>query len=292
MLFPFNIKLSVIVPVGPEATNFFQMLKWVRESISLGVQVILVRDSFSDEKRIEFLSTFSSEIDKKEIEVLDSTFKSPGLSRNLGLSLAKGEWVTFWDCDDFPNPKNVLQEVSKASALDEVVIGQFQVNGIQTSTTSILDVAVNPGNWRIAYRKEFIGATRFAKSSWGEDQLFLIEIGFLSASTHFSNLVFYNYCVGLPAQLTRQEIHSASLESVIAASMKESKKISKYKQGRIGICIMILRMSLTFCSRSKGFVKLRAIYLYLINNLRLIKMYKSDFVRAYVFLFARVFRSK
>lgn len=285
-------KLSVIVPVGPEATNFFKMQKWVRESISLGVQVILVRDSFPDEKKIEFLSTFHSEIDKKEIEVLDSTFKSPGLSRNLGLSLANGEWIIFWDCDDLPSPHNVLHEVSKASALEEVVIGQFQVNGIQTSTNSILDVAVNPGNWRIAYRKEFIGATRFAKNSWGEDQLFLVEIGLLTARAHFSSLVFYNYCVGLPTQLTNQKLHSTSLEGVIAASMKESQKISKYKLGRIGMCIMILRMSLTFCSKSTGFVKLRAIQLFVMNNLRLIRMYKSDFVLAYFSLFVRVFRAK
>ncbi len=285
-------KLSVIVPVGPEATNFFQMQKWVRESISLGVQVILVRDSFTEEKKIDFLSIFGSEIEKAEIEVLDTTSKSPGLSRNLGLTIANGEWVTFWDSDDFPHPHNVLQGVVNASPLDEAVIGQFQISGIQTSTKDILDVAVNPGNWRIAYRKEFIGATRFAKNSWGEDQLFLIETGLLSARVQISNLNFYNYCVGSPTQLTNQKIHALSLEGVIMASMRESQKISSYKRGRIGICLMILRLSLTFYSRSTGFVRLGATKLFIINNLRLLKIYKSDLARAYCALFTRIVKTR
>jgi hypothetical protein len=285
-------KLSVIVPVGPEATNFFQIQQWVRESISLGLQIILVRDSFPEEKKIDFLSVFGSEIEKAEIEVLDSTSKSPGLSRNLGLTIANGEWVTFWDSDDFPHPHNVLQGVVNAQPLDEAVIGQFQVNGIQTSTKDILDVAVNPGNWRIAYRKEFIGATRFTKNSWGEDQLFLIETGLLSARAQISNLNFYNYCVGSPTQLTNQKIHAQSLEGVIMASMKESQKISIYKRGRIGICLMILRLSLTFYSRSTGFVRLRATKLFIINNLRLLKTYKSDLARAYCALFKRIVRTR
>lgn len=285
-------KLSAVVPIGPEATDFLQMQKWVRESILLGFQVILVRDSFPDEKKIQFLSVFHAEINKKEIEVLDSTGKSPGLSRNVGLSLASGEWITFWDCDDIPNPSSVLSAVMSAPDSIEAIIGQYELNGIQTSTKNILDVAFAPGNWRIAYRKEFIGATRFAANSWGEDQLFLIESDLLTSNFHISKLVFYNHIVGIPIQLTNQKIHAASLEGVITRSMKASEIFFKSKNARVGICLMILRMSLTFCSKSKGFLKYKAIKFYVMNNFLLIKMYKYDFFLAHFYFFMKVLKIK
>jgi hypothetical protein len=285
-------KLSAVVPMGPESKDFLQMKTWVLESISLGIQIILIRDSFSDQLNTQFLTVFKDEVDKNEITVVDSTGKSPGSSRNSGIAVAESDWITFWDCDDFPNPRSVLQEVENTPAFVDAVVGQYEINGIRKTTKDILDIAVNPGNWRIAYRKKFIGETKFATHSWGEDQLFMIETGFLAAEIHISNSVFYNYRVGLSNQLTNQKAHFASLEGAIAEAMTVSKAIPKLQRGRIAACIMILRMSTTYCLKSTGTARAKAIKHFIANNLRLLKIYRCDFVFACFALLARVIKLK
>ena len=278
--------------MGPESTDFLNMKSWVRESISLGIQIILIRDSFSNQLKNQFLTAFRGEVDRNEITVLDSTGKSPGSSRNSGFAVAESDWITFWDCDDFPNPRSVLQEVDNAPAFVDAVVGQYEINGIRQTTKDILDIAVNPGNWRIAYRKKFIGETKFATHSWGEDQLFMIETGLLTAEIHISNSVFYNYRVGLSTQLTNQKAHFASLEGAIGEAMIVSKAIPKLQRGRIAACIMILRMSTTYCLNSTGTPRAKAIKHFIVNNIRLLKIYRWDFAFAYFALLTRIIKLK
>ena len=95
-------KLSIIIP----AYNAEQYIKQCLDSIlqnskeSLSKTEIIVINDGSTDNTLKILESYNQH---KNIKI--HTTKNQGVSaaRNLGISLAKGEWVTFIDADDTVN---------------------------------------------------------------------------------------------------------------------------------------------------------------------------------------------
>lgn len=279
--------LSVVVPIGPNFQNFGQMFLWISEAVSEGIQVVIVRDSLDEQSKRAFDKILEQIPEEKMIIVKDVAVRSPGEARNSGINESTGEWIAFWDCDDFPNPTIVLGELEKASSETQVVIGQCKINGKERTTKNLLDVAYNPGNWRFVYRRDFVGMNRFTKEIWGEDQLFILETGALGSKITISRMSFYDYQVGGSMQLTSKRENSIALEKVLSRAISAVSREKMSKTESITSCIMILRMSLTLVKRSTKARKIRAIYLFGFNNFRLITNYKKFYFIAWFHLFRR-----
>lgn len=275
------ILLSAVIPIGPNFSDFESMREWLFECKTEGVEAIIVKDSFSRTNNQLFDHVFSAEITNQSIVILEGQFNSPGLARNYGLEEATGEWIIFWDADDLPRPRNVILEVSHADTKIDAIVGQFSINNLPWLSRNIRDLAFNPGNWRVAYRRDFIGKTRFKKYLWGEDQLFIIESGLIDARIQFSHLDFYSYQVGTSIQLTSIKKNSDSLKSVLmdAHSIICGKK--RRSDTTIALLIMVIRMSLTAVSKTCMRNKIASIWLVMRINVASLSRFRMIWIQAF-----------
>jgi glycosyltransferase involved in cell wall biosynthesis len=246
----FKNGITAIIPIASNFSDLDSMKQWLGLAITNGIEIIMVRDSFSHGERECFDNVFRHEICNDQLQVLDVAFHSPGLSRNAGMKLALTQWITFWDCDDIPEPANILEEINAMPQSADFLIGQFSINGALTSTHSVYDIAFNPGNWRIVYRRSKIVDLSYAKESWGEDQLFIIESRLFNSNLVISPKRFYDYQVGNSSQLTANKKNATSLFKILKKALFVTLEETTQNQVTVPQLMMMIRMSITLLNQS------------------------------------------
>ena len=167
------------------------------------IQTIFVHDAKTELSSTDINSLLSV---SENCEYLHGDFGSPGMARNRGLQESNGEWVTFWDSDDFAFQNKVLEVVSRSNA--NVIVGKFQVAHQGPLPESIAQkndmggLVANPGIWRIIIRRKLIKELMFSDLKLGEDILFLIKNRVFENSLEFNEEVFYEYRIS-PSQSTQ-----------------------------------------------------------------------------------------
>jgi succinoglycan biosynthesis protein ExoO len=243
--------ISAIVPVAGFPNGTTQIDTWTKSSSLENFEIIFVNDSddIQVEKKLHEIAFDLRE--RSKVKVVKSQCRNPGGSRNLGLSIAKGSWIVFWDCDDIPNPSKVLEMIVIADEVNsDMTLGEFQIidstsekireKKIYNGQKVLESVAVNPGLWRFAIKIDLTKNTRFQEISMAEDQIFLAEI--LTKSTHltcFHDIVYeyWNYPGG---QLTKNRVKIGELDLAIEHFYQEY-KTTKCQP----LLIAIVRLNLT-----------------------------------------------
>ncbi len=108
--------ISVIVPVYNVEKYLFKCVESIRKQTYKKLQIILVNDGSTDSS-LAICRSFE-ELDSR-IHIIDKENGGLSSARNRGLDLAKGEYVTFIDSDDYVND-NFVEELYCA-CLDEAV---------------------------------------------------------------------------------------------------------------------------------------------------------------------------
>lgn len=207
--------LSIIVPIGPSLSNEANLVKWLLGITTHEVAVFLIYDSTPPHTR-KLITGKITNIPKGKITIFESGLNSPGATRNIGLNLVKTEWVAFWDADDLGDVKEALVAISEASQSDEVIVGSFSIcenttsgcqivrfKNIQDYETNILDVAFNPGLWRMIFKVSGVKKNSFPNWKMAEDQAFLFTNEFPMRSIYFTNRNWYCYFLNVAGQATR-----------------------------------------------------------------------------------------
>ena len=220
-------KLSIIIP----AYNAEQYIKQCLDSIlqndkeSLSKTEIIVINDGSTDNTLKILESYNQ---YKNIKI--HTTKNQGVSaaRNLGISLAKGEWITFIDADDTVN-SNFSKVVSlvKNSKTSFITFSNYD---IETSDKKILTVQTLQSSMYLsgpvskAYNRQFLIKYKilFEKDVLiGEDMLFNLEVIQNSDAIESYKIGFYNY---------RQNNNSATRrfnQKIIESDKKFYKKLEK-----------------------------------------------------------------
>ncbi|OJG45051.1 glycosyl transferase [Enterococcus hermanniensis] len=103
------------------ATTIARTINVLKELDNNNFEVLLVNDGSTDDTR-EVLEQCIS-LDSR-FQVLDKKNQGPGIARNYGIEHAKGEYLLFFDADDYPQ-KTILQDYEKIilanSALDLII---------------------------------------------------------------------------------------------------------------------------------------------------------------------------
>lgn len=92
------IKVSVIIPVYNSEKYIEKAVLSVITQELKEIQVIIIDDGSTD-KSVEICTELCNKYNNIELYVQEN--KGPGAARNLGLSYAKGEYITFLDSDDY-----------------------------------------------------------------------------------------------------------------------------------------------------------------------------------------------
>ena len=240
--------LTAIIPIGPKHRDANLISKWSDSAnkYSDELKIIIVED-FGTDKTLPGPNA-SLRYGLKNSVSIRGNFNSPGISRNTGLSAAESPWVCFWDADDLPNVTNFLEMVRDAEETNfEITIGDFdRFSNYEHLTTEkdkkefdIQQVIKEPGLWRMSFRRELIGKTRFEPIFMAEDQLFLLDLVFYKKHIYFHQKVVYRYQVNNPLQLTNSNSVNQIVDFVNLVKFRLSNneyptdKISEYMTARI-----------------------------------------------------------
>lgn len=92
------IKVSVIIPVYNGEKHLRQCLDSVCNQTLRDIEIICVDDGSTDSS-LEILQEYQQK--DSRVQIYQQQNKYAGAARNLGKSHATGEYLVFWDCDDF-----------------------------------------------------------------------------------------------------------------------------------------------------------------------------------------------
>lgn len=265
--------LSVITPISNMAGKLARLELWLSTILKSDSEVILIHDITDDVTGLELERLFQEHRDGN-IQLLQGRFGGPGSARNVGIEMAKGRWISFWDSEDEPNVNNFLKMVEKANSTTcEIIVGGFITRSERTNqerkeelfsnnlADNLVRVAFNPGIWRMAFRRSFLGGNRFPSSRMGEDQLLLANLNFYNSKIDFYNDSVYYYITGNPNQLTANSSAISDLKEVAKTFLQ---KISLTPRSESTyLAIMFIRQCLTLLKRGRFDVRLLSIWLLL-----------------------------
>lgn len=218
-----SIQLTIVTPVALMAGRLQNLQKWISIIDALSVEVILIHDKKDEQTGIE-LRKIAKEFNDSKVVMIEGMYGGPGLSRNAGLALAKGDWVCFWDSDDLPEVEDFLRmvEVADFSGAECAVGGFTTVHDVtgkrksHTLTEKYLDeIAINPGIWRFAFKRSALEGLYFSNLLMAEDQLFLAGFRIPSRKIEIYSKSVYQYFVGENFHLTRRKEALSDLANAI-----------------------------------------------------------------------------
>lgn len=128
------MKLSIIVPVYNMSSG--GKLEYCINSLLAqkikDYEIICVDDASTD-CSWRILQEYETKFPEKIKAVLSPENKKQGGARNLGMQYAKGEWVGFFDSDDFASPDMYRKLLEKAESTGADVAGcQYQITDKQS----------------------------------------------------------------------------------------------------------------------------------------------------------------
>lgn len=183
------MKLSILIPAYNPGHRLREMLDALRKQMVEypDVEIIVVDDGSTND--VAWLKAYPGIIYKRK------RHGGEGKTRNALLSLAKGEYIQFLDCDDeifgnclsviFGNINDGYDWVSYDWLCDGSKEAAYQNKGI---------LMVNCAVWAYTFRKSFIGGVKFDETmKTGSDQVWLKQVLTDESKHRHDNSVFYNY---------------------------------------------------------------------------------------------------
>lgn len=118
------MKLSIIVPIYNMAAD--QKLEYCLNSLvhqDLTDYEIIAVDDCSTDNSFEIMQKFEKEYPDCFKAIHSDTNKKQGGAKNIGLSLAQGEWIGFMDADDWCTPDMFARLLKKAEETGADMVG-------------------------------------------------------------------------------------------------------------------------------------------------------------------------
>ena len=236
-------------------------MSWINSTVDNSIEVILVMD-FDNPKLMDQISMVAKN-SPLDVQISVSAARNPGGSRNIGISNASGTWICFWDSDDYPDLGNMLKLVSEANHKEfQMAVGAYQLSKHKElnnpkefqlkQARNELDIYCDPGIWRMAFKRDFIGEGRFLEIKMGEDQHFVFELLNKHPNIFYSTIPVYRYVMYEAAQLTRNSVAISQLPISMAECIK------MYQRSKsISLLVGIYKQSITIFKRTNAKTKFK-----------------------------------
>jgi glycosyltransferase involved in cell wall biosynthesis len=234
-----------------------EISSWLRKIPDRSVKVVIVHD-LQDSATSSELKILVDSCSDSRIVLLEGQFGSPGVARNYGFTNSNSKWVVFVDSDDVVDLAQVFSMIDRHDGVSEVLVGSYEVFDLFTgkveetkrNTDALLDIAINPGIWRMVFLRSTIADIRFSASLMGEDQIFLLELGIFGRKVQFFGTVVYKYFRNSKNQLTKNSQAISQIKTVIPQTMFFLRN-AEQTQNRY-ISMMLLRQMLTHYKYESG----------------------------------------
>ena len=196
---------SVIVPAYNSAEYIRNGLHSIRQQSFRDFELIVVCDRCTDNTANIVLGYTD--------KLLIRDYGYDGLSRNAGLDAAEGEWILFMDDDDWWTDDSAFQVIAEGirhgGDFDVLAYGfVFGSNGPTRQWPGHLYIAI----WNKAWRRGFIGDTRFPDVPHSDDVGFAEQTHY-RARFRFLDEILYYYDYMRPGSIT-QKLHTGELKTL------------------------------------------------------------------------------
>ncbi len=223
-----NIKVSVIIPVYNAGENLKKCINSLMSQTLKEIELIFVLDCPTDGSDI-YIKTIAKQVDRITY-IENSTNQHIGNSRNLGISIARGEYIGFCDHDDvceknmfellYNNARLNLADISmgvpkyiyETSGIEEEyyyptldsselqnIMTKMIVGGLSSDSPKYQFYKSHGVIWDKIYRKDFITENniRFVDTNQCtyEDNLFLLESILKCRKLCALNKIIYNHII-------------------------------------------------------------------------------------------------
>jgi glycosyltransferase involved in cell wall biosynthesis len=263
--------LTIIVPVKNMEGQLGKLMGWLPEADKLSIETIVVCNGCVD-KTYEILAGFTEKLSLNNTVVLNSEVVGPGRARNLGISIAKGRYLAFWDADDSGLVEAMSELIrNKTNEFDLMVCRYKQVfndrqivvqNWSSSELGNLFELGLNPGVWRIIFNRKILQNCEFGSSVMGEDQVFLAQVLAKNPNILFSDEILYEYHTGSETQLTANRMNLTG----IPESLTQILKVLDTCRDDLSLVvrIMFVRQIITLLYKGTFKLKIRAVYFLLI----------------------------
>jgi len=232
--------VSVIVPMHNAGRHLRQCLDSVLAQVLTDFELIVVDDGSTDDSA-QIAAGYASQ-DARVRVIAGPAVGSAGAARNAGLDVARGEWLSFLDADDFFDPELLSALYRRASADNaDIALCRFssydEATGQSTPATASIRVGevpghtpfspdevgdhlflfTNPAPWNKLFRRDFItgAGLRFQHLRTTNDAYFvLVALAEASLITYTEDFLV-SYRTGNTASL-RGSLHEAPMDFVPA----------------------------------------------------------------------------
>ena len=246
--------LEVIVPVHNIRVRRDSLSKLLSVNPLVDARFIVVSDSIFDDDHSQVKNIVSASLNPNS-RVVTGNFRSPGLARNAGLSVAEARWVAFLDSDDQIHTESLLELIANAEEESaQLGIGGIILNSKNSDTeltyfmkpniSIFANLSLTPAFTRIVYQRILLSEVTFPGFKMAEDQCFLIDVLELNPKIYLEENYFYTYHLGDAGQSTRNR---DALEELPLAIFHIASKLRKAAPEMHQLLItIILRLTATY----------------------------------------------
>ena len=235
--------ISVIVPVFNSASYLHRCLESLVAQTFQDLEIILVNDGSTDTS-LQICNEWAQKDNR--VKVINKENGGAASSRNLGLSLSKGEFIGFVDSDDWIHPKmyellynairshqadiiecdfQTVNEVCELSSDVDESLEITKLNPEEALEELIRERRIHQVPWNKLYRRNVIGNIKFPEGIICEDEFWTYQVISRATSIVCVKAILYFYY--------------QSVDSVMRAS---------YSQRRL-VCIKAYEERLAFVTR-------------------------------------------
>lgn len=218
--------VSVIIPVYNVAEFLPRCLDSILAQTLKNFEVILINDGSTDSS-LDILSRYASKYDN--FILIDKKNEGVTRARNLGISMAKGEYLSFVDSDDYVSPRFLqsLYSLAKSTCADIACCNYYKHNmetgrkytyplsmpsGIYTKQKAlrllINDTRVKYYIWNKLFRRAMImdNNITFPKICF-EDTEFCTEAFYHANKIAITRQALYSYCKHKNSTISKMKLH-------------------------------------------------------------------------------------
>lgn len=281
-------KVSVIIPVFNVEKYISECLYSVINQTLQDIEIILIDDGSTD-KSMEIIRDFASYDDR--ITILQQENQGAGAARNKGLEIARGEYLSFLDSDDFFELTMLEQTYNKAKETD-VDIVVFNYLNYNQSTNKFVPILRQPPKtkdifsykdipnhifgglhhnaWSKLYKTEFVKSNniKFQHLFRVNDIFFVHTSIVLAKSITYINKHLAYYRIGMKdnSQSTLYK-HPLSFYEAEIAIFKRLNEVGVYQDVEKSFLNCLLGISIDNLNRVNDINATKTIYNHLKDNL-------------------------
>lgn len=221
------VKVSVIIPVYNTAQYLPQCLDSICNQTLKNIEIICVNDGSTDNSE-EILKEYAAK--DSRIIVVNKENSGAADSRNLGIDVAKGEYIGFVDSDDWVDLNYYEELYNKASAEHADFVRcpyklSFPDEENDDSLNKIIDNAIREKRnlkpnehscvvWNAIYSSHFLKTNKILfdfELPPSEDVLFTAEVTFKARNMVPLNSTYYHYRQDREGQVSRPSLKKLSI---------------------------------------------------------------------------------